>query len=247
MYTDFARVYDTLMRGVPYAAWAEHYLRLLRLCGVDKGAKIVECACGTGNLTVPLAKAGLSVVGIDLSGDMLAVAMQKSRAAGLNIPFVRMDMRALTTPRRVSAVLSTCDGVNYLTNEKQAKSFFDSAYQCLKDGGALIFDVSTPHKLLESPQNALIASGDADTPFIWRNSVHGDAVDMALTIFSRGDDGRYDRIEENQTQRAWRRDELKALLKQSGFADIGFYGNLRLSASRKTDDRWHITARKVIT
>lgn len=246
MYTDFARVYDRLMRGVPYAAWAVHYLRLLRLIGVEGSDRILECACGTGNLTIPLTKAGLSVTAADQSGDMLALAMQKARAEGLQIPFVRMDMRNAQTPRRVSAVLATCDGVNYLTDEAKISSFFDSAYNCLKDGGALIFDVSTPHKLLESPENALIASNDADMPLIWRNTVRGDCVDMALSIFVRCDDGRYDRIEERQVQRAWRRDEIKSLLAQAGFTDIRFYGNLRMSPPRKGDDRWHITARKAI-
>ncbi len=244
MYTDFALVYDEMMRGVPYAAWATHYLRLIEACGVPKGEKIVECACGTGNLTLPLRRAGYLVTGVDRSGDMLAVAMRKAREAGVSIPFVQMDMRALETPRRVAAVLATCDGVNYLTDEEQAKAFFCAAHRSLKDGGALIFDVSTPNKLIETPGNALVVSRDADLPFIWQNGVKGNVVDMALSIFVKSGDGRYDRIEESQRQRAWTRGEIRALLTQSGFTDIHFYGNLRLSAPRKSDDRWHITARK---
>ena len=246
MYTDFARVYDGLMRGVDYAAWAAHYLRLLRACGVPQGASLVECACGTGNLTLFFRRAGFRVVGVDRSGDMLAVAMEKSRAAGLDIPFVRMDMRALKTPRRAAAVLATCDGVNYLTDGRHLAAFFDAALQCLQPGGALMFDVSTPHKLLASPGSAFITSDDCDLPFIWRNRVRGETVDMTLSVFARAADGRYDRVEERQTQRAWRRDEIKEALSLSGFTDIRFYGNLRLSAPRPTDDRWHVTARKAI-
>ncbi len=246
MYTDFARVYDGLMRGVDYSAWAAHYLRLMRACGAREGAAVVECACGTGSLTLPVRRAGFRVAGVDLSGDMLAVAMEKARAAGLDIPFIRMDMCRLETPRRVSAVLATCDGVNYLTDNERLAGFFGSAFACLKPGGALIFDVSTPKKLLESPENALIASEDDDLPFIWCSRVKGDTVDMALSVFCRAEDGRYDRVEEKQTQRAWRRGEIREALARAGFTDVHFYGNLRLSAPRPTDDRWHVTARKAM-
>ena len=58
MYQSFAGVYDALMAQVDYAAWAAHYDALMQHCGVKKGAKCVECACGTGSLTLPLKKRG---------------------------------------------------------------------------------------------------------------------------------------------------------------------------------------------
>ena len=56
--------------------------------GVETGA-VCECACGTGGLTLPLAKT-YDMTGVDSSGDMLAVAADKARRAGLNIPFVQI-------------------------------------------------------------------------------------------------------------------------------------------------------------
>ena len=111
MYTVFARVYDGLMREVPYAAWAEHYRDLMRLCGVKDRARCAECACGTGSLTVPLQRLGYQMTGIDLSAPMLEEAMKKARSAGLTIPFVRMDMCRLRLPRKADCVLATLDNV----------------------------------------------------------------------------------------------------------------------------------------
>ena len=123
MYTSFARVYDKLMDTVEYAAWAEHYQQLMNACHVPAKGRCVECACGTGNLTLPLRKMGYQMTGVDLSEEMLAAAMEKARAAGAMIPFIRQDMRNLTVPRRADCVLATCDGVNYLTTPEDVQAF----------------------------------------------------------------------------------------------------------------------------
>ena len=85
-----------------------------------KGASCVECACGTGSLTVPLSLAGLKMTGVDLSEQMLASAMIKARSRGCAIPFIRQNMVSLSLPSRVHAVLCTCDGLNYLTGDDAA-------------------------------------------------------------------------------------------------------------------------------
>ena len=246
MYTSFAHVYDALMDSVDYAAWAQHYRALMALCSVPEKGRCVECACGTGSLTLPLREAGFRMTGVDLSEDMLALAMMKARRAGLTLPFVRQDMRVLTVPRPVDCVLSTCDGVNYLTTPDQARQFFAAAYAALRPGGALIFDVSTPEKLSTDLGNRTLFSDDDQIAYIWRN--HYDektaCVTLTLSLFVRRGDGAYDRLEERQLQRAHTRAELRAWLREAGFAEIRFFGRQRMTPPRHGDDRWHVTARK---
>ena len=244
MYTAFAHVYDALMADVNYAAWAEHYRALMARCGVPEGGKCVECACGTGSLTLPLRRMGYRITGVDLSESMLARAIVKAREAGLTIPFVRQDMAALSVPRRVDCVLATCDGVNYLASPEKAQAFFASAFAALRPGGALIFDVSTPEKLRSTLGNNTLFSDAEDISFIWRNRLNekNACVTLRLSVFVRRSDGAYDRLEETQTQRAHSRQELRSWLSQAGFTDIRLYGRQRLSAPRAGDDRWHVTA-----
>lgn len=246
MYTAFARVYDALMAQVDYAAWSSHYQALLRLSGAPDKGKIIECACGSGNLTLPLRRMGYQVTGVDASEDMLAAAMEKARAAGLNIPFVRQDMCRLQAPSRVHAVLCTCDGVNYLTSPERAQAFFAAAHAALRPGGALIFDVSTPEKLAHTLGDHTLFSDDDGIAYIWRNrySEKTQCVDMTLSLFARRPDGAYDRLEERQTQRAHTRAELRAWLKAAGFSDVRFFGRLRMTPPRSGDDRWHVLAIK---
>ena len=79
MYDDFAGVYDTLMDDYDYDAWSEHYLSLIRDALGELPARMAECACGTGSLTVRFARKGVNVVGVDLSAAMLRRAEEKAR------------------------------------------------------------------------------------------------------------------------------------------------------------------------
>jgi ubiquinone/menaquinone biosynthesis C-methylase UbiE len=76
-YERFAYTYDRLMREMPYGDW----LRFAREAWNEYGITpktIVDLGCGTGNIAIPLGLEGFDVTGIDLSEDMLAVALQKA-------------------------------------------------------------------------------------------------------------------------------------------------------------------------
>ena len=243
MYTAFAAVYDRLMQNVDYAGWAEYYAHLLRKCGVE-GGPVCECACGTGSLTIPLRRLGYQMTGVDLSQDMLSVAMGKARDAGLQIPFVRQDMCHLTLHKRQNAILSTCDGLNYLLKPDQARAFMKAAYQALRPGGALIFDLSTPYKLQNTLGDQTLGSLEEDIAYIWQNAwqPRSRTVAMHLSIFVRQSDGSYTRLEESQTQRAHSREELTQYLQEAGFEGVRFYGDRTLRAPGEKCPRWHVVA-----
>lgn len=245
MYEEFAGIYDQLMAEVDYDRWAARLCALMKEAGAAPGARCVECACGTGSLTWRLARAGYRMTGVDLSGDMLRCAMEKCRDQGMTIPFVRQDMRALKVPRRVSAVLCTCDGVNYLTDEASLNRFFTAAWAALCPGGVLIFDVSTPHKLKNVLGNHTLTRAEKDFAYIWDNRWQEATrtVEMSLTLFARrpGEE-KFTRVEEGQRQRAWERSELRSALQAAGFAQVRFFGRLRNTAPRTGDDRWMAVA-----
>lgn len=138
MYGDFAGMYDPLMKDVDYDSWAEY---LLRFMGAEK-LRVTDCACGTGEITLRLARAGHIMTGVDISGDMLRIASEKARRAALKIPFVEQDMRKLALHRPQDAIICACDGVNYLDSLKAAEEFFEAANAALKVGGLLLFDIS---------------------------------------------------------------------------------------------------------
>ena len=244
MYTAFAEIYDELMADVDYDSWAAFYREILSAYGIAPGAKVCECACGTGSLTLPLRRVGYVMTGVDLSQDMLWVASQKARAAGAAIPFICQDMRSLRLHRPMDAVIATCDGVNYLTSEEDLRSFLRAAWRAIRPGGALIFDVSTPHKLRDELCAGLICEDQEDITYFWQNrwNPRTAIVDMLLCFFIREEDGRYRRMEEEQRQRAWEAQELKSMLLQAGFRGVCIYGDGNLNPAKESDLRWHICA-----
>ena len=243
MYEGFAEIYDKLMDDVNYESWADYYTRLLSIYGVKSG-KICECACGTGNLTLPLFYRGYQMTGVDLSREMLWQAAQKARKQGIAIPFVQQDMKALNLHRPMDAVLATCDGANYLLKEEDLLSFFRAAFRNIRPGGALIFDVSTPHKLRDVLCAGLMCDDTEEITWLWGNSWNerSRTVNLDLCFFLREADGRYRRMEEHQVQRAWDQQSLKELLWRAGFRGVCMYSEMSLNAARDEDQRWHIAA-----
>ncbi len=246
MYDDFAGVYDTLMDDYDYDAWSAHYLSLVQAALGALPARAAECACGTGSLTVRLARGGLNVTGVDLSAAMLRRAEEKARAWGVDVAFVRQDMRKLSLPRRVGAVLATCDGVNYLTAPQDVKAFFAAARAQLLPGGVLCFDCSSRHKLEDAMGDAFFGEERDGLAMLWQNALSREThvLTMDVTFFVREADGRYRRFRETHRQRAHSQAEIETWLAEAGFEDIRAYGEMRCDAPRATDMRIHYTARR---
>ena len=246
MYDDFAGVYDTLMDDYDYDAWSRYYLKLISDALGGLPVRAAECACGTGSLSVRFAAAGLNLVGVDLSASMLRRAEEKARKWGVNPAFVHQDMRNLTLPRRVGAILCTCDGVNYLTTLDDVKIFFVRAYEQLLPGGILCFDCSSRYKLENVMGDAFFGEERDGLAMLWQNKLGREShvLTMDVTFFVREEDGRYRRFREEHRQRAHSQQEITELLETTGFEDIRVYGETRFDAPKETDIRIHYTARK---
>jgi ubiquinone/menaquinone biosynthesis C-methylase UbiE len=247
VYTAFASVYDRLMQDVPYEDWASFYRDILQGMGIADGSAVAECACGTGNLTIPLSR-HYRITGIDISQDMLSLAAGKARNAGQNIRFVRQDMRALSLHKPVDAVLCTCDGFNYLAAPGDAQRFLQAAFEALRPGGVLALDISTLHKLRTTLGTGVRTLVDDDIAYIWHSRWCPEEYlcRMELTIFARRADGTYDRIEESQVQRAYPQADVTRLLHEAGFTDMIWHGDCT-HTPRPDEARLHVAARKPST
>ncbi|MDL2317542.1 class I SAM-dependent methyltransferase [Eubacteriales bacterium OttesenSCG-928-A19] len=243
MYEEFATVYDVLMADVDYPGWASFYAEIAR----EKAVIIkqaVDCACGTGSLSLAMAVSGIAVTGIDNAPRMLEIAAEKARARGLRVPFIRQDIRKLRLHRPVDAVFCACDGVNYLTHPQGVQAFFQAAYQALRPGGGLFFDISTEYKLEHRlGGNCLGEDGEA-VSYLWQNHYDRGArqLQMDLTFFVRERDGRYARFTETHSQRAHTAEELVEWLSGAGFRDVSIYGDRELAPPHAFAERIHIAA-----
>ena len=113
---------------------------------------ILEAACGTGKLCIPLAQAGHNVTGFDCSADMLRLLQQKAGSLA-NLHIHRADMLLKPWGSGFDAVLL---GANLLVNivtdrdyKRAQKNLLERAGDALKTGGLLFIDYDCPSKLSE--------------------------------------------------------------------------------------------------
>ena len=176
-----------------------------------------DIACGTGNLTLPLAQAGLHVKGLDLSPEMLAVAQDKAASAQLNIPFFCQDMCEAYPGELVDAVTCFYGGLNFLDSTQTLKQALARVYAALKPGGLFAFDQFSPDKMRAAFTGT--RAGDwADFSVVTRSQWHETGlITHRVTYFLREPDGRYRRDEEEHHLRSHPFAELRQLLEETGF------------------------------
>jgi SAM-dependent methyltransferase len=83
---------------------------LLELLDLPAGARLLDVGCGPGRHAVELARAGLAVIGVDVSATFLALAADSARRAGVSAAFFEVDARRLPFDDEFDAVLSICQG-----------------------------------------------------------------------------------------------------------------------------------------
>ena len=145
-YEALAASYDRLTNDVNYGAIVAFYEEILKKEGL-KPRTAVDLACGTGSVSAILAGKGLSVIGVDMSEEMLTAAQQK--CADLQNPprFVRQSLQKLCLPRGVDLAVCALDSLAYITNPEDCKEAIRRVWKALNPGGIFIFDVNTPEKL----------------------------------------------------------------------------------------------------
>jgi SAM-dependent methyltransferase len=139
-------LYDALLPAS--AAQLNCYLNLARDCAGD----VLELACGSGQLIVPIACTGVSATGLDQSSKMLSAASRRAAASGTVVDFVEGDMRAFDLGRRFSLIFVARNSLLHLSEQDEFASFFSAVRRHLKPGGVLAFDIFNPSlRLLSRP------------------------------------------------------------------------------------------------
>lgn len=236
-YNDFAYIYDRLMhRDINYEHIADYIENIFARYGISPEL-VCDLACGTGNVTIPLARRGYDMTGIDISEDMLNVARGKSD--GLDILYLRQSMADIDMYGTMGAFLCMIDGINYMITPKSLLKLFTRLKTCFMDPDALfIFDISSRYKLSSVIGNNTFIHSEKDVFYSWQNtySEKNSLCDMLLNFFVKGRNG-YKRFEERHIQRAYSVSELTCLLKRAGFSRIDTYEAMTFDKPRPDSER----------
>lgn len=107
---------------------------------------IVDLACGTGRLTLPLAEAGFSMIGIDLHEGMLETARSKALARGLDIEWLQANALNLKLKSRAAAFTMVGNSFQHFLTQEQQLNLLRQINHNLAPDGLLIFDLRFPSR-----------------------------------------------------------------------------------------------------
>lgn len=244
-YKRFADYYDRLMaEDFNYSKIADYIENLFIHYNINPQL-IADLACGTGNITIPMAKRGYEMIGVDSSVQMLEVARKKAANEGQDILFLNQSITKLDLYGTCDAFLCMIDGINYILSCKSLLNMFARIKRCfLNPGGIFIFDISSFYKLSEVVgNNTFIHDGD-DIFYTWENKYHQSMQlsEMYLNFFVKEKMG-YRRFCERHLQRAYTKEEIIMALKKAGFADIDCYDELSFLKPKENSRRIIFAAR----
>lgn len=221
MYQEFSFYYDLLTFDINYEFYANSIVQALEKRGIKEG-RILEIACGTGNLTKHLAEKNFDILAFDNSEEMLNVAYPKLMDFD-NVSIIKQDMFKFPYENfEFDAVISLLDVINYIRKEEDIERLFKKVYSSLKSGGMFIFDLNSENKLKSVLGNNTYVYEKDNVFYTWENSLKCDEVSFILNFFVE-EDGVYHRFEERQVERYYSNEFIVEMLKNAGFTNIHFF------------------------
>ena len=195
------------------------------------GGPVLEIACGSGLVTIPVAAQGLEVTGVDLARPMLEHACRKARSQDLNIRWVEADARSFALGTQYQFIFITGNAFQAFLRREDQEALLASVKRHLAPQGVFAFETRNPsgHELTNQ------AEEEFDQSYI---SVEGHKVSVSSTqiydpiaqviywaSYRRWNDGERDHQKETHIAcRFTHPQELEALLHYNGFQIVQQYG-----------------------
>ena len=222
-YERLAEVYDS-------GGWMEYSRRLLPYLQEIlrrfrfRQKRVLELACGTGTVAIALAQEGYQVVGVDRSAAMLREARKKTRLAGVEITFLRQDMRKLVLEEPVDLVTCLFDSINYLLSYQDLVRTFEKVARVLRPKGLFVFDMNTAAGLASDWNYRKGGRDLGDVAVIGSNSYDPQKKlgTIRITVFKKVND-LFEKFTEVHTERAYSRSEVKEALGDGGLKLLTSY------------------------
>ena len=218
-YGEFAKIYDELINeDINYDEMVARILEICNSYNVELN-DYLDIACGTGNVTIRIAKYFKNIYGVDLSEDMLREAFDKFKEARIKGKIICQDMTELSLNKEFDLITSVLDSTNYITDLNDLQNYFNGVYTHLKSNGLFIFDVNSYYKLSEILGNNIYTYSEEEVFYTWENVFEDSLLSMFLTFFVKKGD-LYERFEEEHLERAYTEKELEKELKKANLEVI---------------------------
>lgn len=201
-----------------------------------RAGRVLELGCGTGRITLALAKAGVTVTGVDSMPPMLAEAeaqLEKlTRAARARVTLQRADLRHMALGERFETIIAPFNVLMHLYSPDEMAATLRCVQQHLAPGGRFVFDVLLPDPALLARDPSRVYKGRAvqhpnGQRYAYHESFDYDPVSqvLAITIDLQNVADPGDVRVQLLTHRQYFPRELEAVLAHAGFVAEARYGD----------------------
>jgi SAM-dependent methyltransferase len=211
---------------------------------------VLELACGTGRLTIPIAQSGVEIAGLDLSPSMLVQARRKASEVQAGIDWFEGDCRTFALNRKFALIFMAFNSLQHLHDGASLEALFANIRKHLAPGGRFIFDVFNPSIaiLARDPGQRTVERQYEDpegrgTITLEQTAVYDDAaqVNRITWYFSRAGDR--DFRTEPLHMRCFFPQELDLLVRHHGFEIQQKYGNFERKPFASGDEKQIVVCR----
>ena len=236
VYGEFAKIYDKLIyEDIDYNLIAQRLKKIMQENNIEQ-KDYLDLACGTGNVTINMAEDFKNVYAVDLSDDMLMQAFDKFQEKNINAQVICQDMTELDLNHKFDLISCMLDSTNYILEEEDLMNYFKSVFNHLKDEGIFVFDINSYYKLSNILGNNIYIHDDDNVFYSWENVFEDEIVSMYLTFFVK-DKKQYEKFQEEHYERAYKEDEIEAMLKNIGFSILNKYDGYTVNDVNEKSER----------
>jgi cyclopropane fatty-acyl-phospholipid synthase-like methyltransferase len=221
-WVDFFPEFRPLFGIVPGKVTNREVAYIIRKLGLKAGMSFLDCPCGIGRISIPLARKGIKVTGVDITGSYLAELSQKSKKLGLPISTVHADMRKISFDSKFDAAGNVWTSFGYFEKESDNLMVLKKLYTALKPGGKLLLHLMnrdwvvknfTPCDMVELKGMKIIDNRHFD----FKTSI-------SISQWHFIKDGNERVFESRIRMYAWH--ELHDMMPRAGFSDVQGFGSM---------------------
>ena len=243
-FDEIAFLYDQLMSGVPYREWANYLKRILKRYD-HRPKTMLDLCCGTGTVSLLLAKEGFKVTGVDISPGMIELATRKAQTMGIRADFHAQDAASFRLGKKFDLVFSFFDSLNYITESADLQQAFYRVWEHLNPGGLFIFDMNTELALAGRFFDQSNLSARSPVNYVWRSAYDPEARICSIYMeFVYRQAGVEKRVSIVHYQRAYALAEIEEMLTTAGLDVLDTYDAYSFRKATSRSDRAFFVARK---
>ncbi|MBD3382045.1 MAG: methyltransferase domain-containing protein [candidate division Zixibacteria bacterium] len=218
-FSDFRPVFDT----IPARTTNADVRYIIRKLNLKAGSEFLDCPCGIGRISLPLAQKGVCVTGVDVTREYLEELSHTAIQKKLKITLKHADMRKITYRNRFDAAINFGTSFGYFKKESDDLLTLKKAYQSLKPGGIFLLNTVNRDWILKYFDSREWQKLDDILILLYRTFDYSSSRMVAKWSFIQDkDEKRY-----TTDLRMYSLHELLPMMKSAGFTEIEAFGSTK--------------------